>query len=720
MLEVAIGFNVLKINSNNSSSCYNKNCMLNIVLLVVIFILSSTSLPSFSKEDLQGPLFNYQQGANAHKNGDLENAEFFFKNCLNINSGHVPSLIELGEVYIEKGKYQDAISSLTKALNISPNDALIHVLLGTAYQENKKYDNAIYHYNQAIKVEPENTLVRVNLGLVCSLKNDNECAIDNLGKVVLAYPYQLRARAVLGTAYHTSMDYGLARDQYKSVLEHDPTNLSIWYNLAKTQIALSDFEHARESLDKAISLDGSILDLYLDRADVNYKLNKLEDAQKDYLKALSLDSSNPESSIEFGTFLWKTSAYSKAAEQFGNAYKLQPDDKTLIVNKAYLLQLAKEDENSLSTWKEVLKNDPTNNFALFNLGKLHQDKNDYDNAIPYYKKLIAQKGLSSENLQEAELALAYCYQKMKNYSEAKIAYDKVLSEKPNDPMIQYNLAVLLIEDKKYKDAIPYLEGAIKNNFSPSKNAYQALAEIYSNLNDALNLKIAYKNWLEVDKDNVESRIAFAKFLAKTGDSLGAIEQYRVAAALDNTSKSRYKLAQFLLEQKDLYGAVGQFQEYLKTEPNDTDALILLANCFRDLHVNEQAQDTYKKIISIQPENHLAYYNLGLIYQEDKKQEEAINYFLKTLEIDDKYAPSYYALGLSYLMNNEKDKAKESLEKYLLVEPVGEYKEKAELKIKEILTPTPSPIPAPSSSPVVPKQQQQPVKPVAVKSGKEKA
>ena len=206
------------------------------------------------------------------------------------------------------------------------------------------------------------------------------------------------------------------------------------------------------------------------------------------------------------------------------------------------------------------------------------------------------------------------------------------------------------------------------------------------MNDTTNLKTTYKEWLNVDKDNIDARGAYAKVLAKIGATQEAIEQYRVAATLDNTSASRFKLAQFLVEQKDFYGAIGQLQEYLKTSPEDLNALILLADAFKELGINEQAINTYKKIISIQPENHLIYFNLGLLYQMEKKPEEAQNYLLKAIELNENYAPAYYALGLSYMSTGDSKnlKAKELFEKYLQLDPSGEYKEKVQVFLKELL------------------------------------
>ncbi|MBI3590156.1 MAG: tetratricopeptide repeat protein [Candidatus Melainabacteria bacterium] len=661
-----------------------------ICFLLSLFLLSSSNICFAKKQNELYPIIYFEQGVRYHKQGDLKSAVLSLNNALTLNPNDLSTLVELGEVFIELSKFDLAISTLQHAVSLAPDDALIHVLLGSAYLENKKHNDAISEFKLAVKLEPENTLLRSNVGLVCSLTGDHKCSVDNLGKVVLAYPFQLRVRAALGTAYHSMKDYALAKEQYKFVLEYEPDNLSLWYNLAKSEVALGNYTDAKESINKAISIDSSVSELYLDRAVINYKLNDLEGAQNDYLTALGLDPLNPSIPSEYGTFLWRTGAYLKASEQFDKALSLETDNKDFMMYKAYLLQLAKQDKNAISAWQNVLNEDAENQLALFNLAKLYQEKESYSNAIDLYKKILVIKEKLKEEDLETKSALAYCLQKNKNFDEARSIYENCLSVKPDDPVVLFNLGILLNDEKNYKDAVVSLEKSIKNGFLPQAKAYQALVLAYSSLNDVPSLKATYKNWLGVDKDNVEARIAYAKFLAKNGDSHEAIDQYRVAAALDNTSKSKYKLAQFLLEQKDLYGAVGQLQEYLKLEPNDLNALILLANSYKDLGIQEEAINTYKKIISLQYDNHLAYYNLGLLYQNDKKYEEAQNCLLKAIELNEKYSPAYYALGLSYIAGNNGVKAKELFQKYLEIDPNGEYKANVEARLKELSSKTQPP------------------------------
>ncbi|OGI19486.1 MAG: hypothetical protein A3B68_04140 [Candidatus Melainabacteria bacterium RIFCSPHIGHO2_02_FULL_34_12] len=653
------------------------------LFLVLQILIASSGLTPIKKKNNVYSSSYFEQGIKLHLAGKLKEAVVAFNNALALEPNDAATLTELGELYIQLSNYDLARATLKQASNIAPDDALIYVLLGNAYLESKKYNDAISSYRQAITLEPENTLLRSNLGLSCFLAADYKCAVENLGKVVIMYPYQLRARAALGNAYHSIMDYSLAQEQYKFVLNYEGLNINLLHNLAKSQIALAELEEAKITLDKAISIDSSVVDLYLDRAFVLDKLTKLNDAEADYLYAVKLEPLNPEIPVEYASFLWRTGNYERASEIFDKALELNPSDKELLLYKAYMLQLSKKDEKAVASWLKLLEKDPENETVYFNLAKIYQAKNEYHNAINYYRKLIELQDKKNKYDLEVKASLAYCSQMVKNYSEAKILYESILRETPNDSNILYNLGVLLSDEGNPSQAISYLESAINNNFSYPSKVYKALADVYVKVNDNSNLLKTYKSWLEIDKNNIEARISYAKFLSAMGNKQEAIDQFRLAAALDNSSITRFKLAQFLLEQKDFYGALGQLQEFLKFEPSNLNALMLLANAFKYLGVKEQAINTYMKVISLQFDNYLAYYNLGLLYHEENKNEEAKNAFLKAIEINNKYAAAYYALGLSYMSANDKGKARESFEKYLQIEPQGEYKENVEAKLKEL-------------------------------------
>src|SRR3989338_1898266 len=339
-------------------------------IFVISFVFVSAFNPLYAKkqEVLFSPIF-LNEGIRNYKDRDLQNAVFSFNKSLSLNSSDISGLLLLGQVYIKDGKPDLAVKTLQVAGKFHPKDALVHYLLGIAYEKNKQIREALAEYRTAIEIEPENILIRAALGNICFLSEDYKCAVDNLENAILAYPLHLRSKLALAFSCHHLKKYALAKEQYRSILDYLPDNAVLWYNLAKSEIALGELDDAKQSIDRSIVLDDSVVEFYLDRAQINYKLSKFEDADNDYLTALRLEPVNPVIPVEYAGFLWKTGAYLKAADQYKMAIELQGDELDLLVNRAYLLQLARQYPEAIFMWNEVLDKDNKNQYALFNLAR---------------------------------------------------------------------------------------------------------------------------------------------------------------------------------------------------------------------------------------------------------------------------------------------------------------------------------------------------------------
>ncbi|MFW9782285.1 MAG: tetratricopeptide repeat protein [Candidatus Heimdallarchaeota archaeon] len=79
---------------------------------------------------------------------------------------------------------------------------------------------------------------------------------------------------------------------------------------------------------------------------------------------------------------------------------------------------------------------------------------------------------------------------------------------------------------------------------------------------------------------------------------------------------------------------------------------------------KKAVECFKNVIELAPDNHRAWYNLGIAYVNHGNIEEALNAYRRAIQIRPDYFYSYYNIGLIYEFH------KEDLEKAL------EYYEKA--------------------------------------------
>ena len=668
-----------------------KNNLFSLFLIFILGFFVFNELPVFSKgqSDVFSPLF-FNEGIRLHKNGDFKNSISYLNKAIALNPNDVSAYLELASVYLDNSESENAVKILTQILRLAQNDPSIHLFLGLAYEKTNQLKEAIDQYKTVLELAPDTLPINALIGKACFKNNDYKCAINNLNKLSASYPQHLRSKLILAYAYHYEKDFPRAEEMYKEVLEGLSSDPEIWFNIAKVQVGQGKYENAQSSIDQAIALDNSNIEYYLDRAKINYKLSKLEAADNDYIVALKTDPKNPEIPIEYGDFLANTGAYTKAVEQYQRAIELQPDDAELYSKKAFALQMEGKYSDAIDLWSQVLLKEETNEFALSNLAGIYYEQKDYDNAVKFLKNLLSIKDLDNTSTIEAKSYLANSYIEAENFDEAKPVIDDLLKINPNNAEFLFKNGVLLVQKGNHKDAADNFKKAIASNYSDLTSAYKSLILCFEATSDISNVDLTYKAWLETDKSNFETRIAYAKFLARQGNSSAAIEQYRIAAALDNSNQSRFKLAQFLIEQKDYYGGIGQLHEYLKTSPEDINALVLLASAFKELGINEQAINAYKKIVSLEPDNYIAHFNLGLLYQQSKMFEEAENSFLKAIEINDSYAPAYYALGLSYMVTSNNNKAKEFFEKYIQLDPTGEYKEKTEAILKELNSKTTNP------------------------------
>lgn len=118
----------------------------------------------------------------------------------------------IGRIYLEQGKYQDAIDNFE---GFNPKDAFMasqnKALIADAYWELNNVDKAISYYNDAVKQNPNNfttPVILMKLGAAYEVKKDFNKALECYKQIKTDYPrspeysqiekYISRAEALLG------------------------------------------------------------------------------------------------------------------------------------------------------------------------------------------------------------------------------------------------------------------------------------------------------------------------------------------------------------------------------------------------------------------------------------------------------------------------------------------------------------------------------------------
>ena len=127
------------------------------------------------------------------------------------------------------------------------------------------------------------------------------------------------------------------------------------------------------------------------------------------------------------------------------------------------------------------------------------------------------------------------------------------------------------------------------------------------------------------------------------------------------------LAHIKMKDKKFDEAEDVINGAIELNPGSSEAFMIKAVLLA-MKNDENCTSFFNKAIKADPENLLAYRNLGLFLFKQKKYGEAIDVFKKAVEIEPADVESYNDLGSIYGMQGNYDKVIEILEKALFVDP----------------------------------------------------
>ncbi len=206
----------------------------------------------YLKGDIAGAIEHYQTSLTLSKNPqwasvvsqalgiifqenikDLDAAISAYQHAYSLNSNDIDIFINLGNVFFEKGSYDNAVTVYKKALETSPNNARLHCNLGYLYWGKGNLDEAVKEYEKAIKYDNTYDIAYNNLGVIY---------LDDLGMVKKAIELFEQARkynpnyalanynlarsiAITGDKVEAAKLYQIASDINKFTLELDPADI---------------------------------------------------------------------------------------------------------------------------------------------------------------------------------------------------------------------------------------------------------------------------------------------------------------------------------------------------------------------------------------------------------------------------------------------------------------------------------------------------------------
>ena len=153
------------------------------------------------------------------------------KQAIRIEPDLVDAHYNLGVAYDNIGFHQDAIESYKQAIRIKPDFASAHCNLGNAYRELGRYQDAIEYYKQAIRIKPDLVEAHYNLGNAYHKLGRWQDAIEAYKQAIRIKPDFPKAHCNLGVTYLITDDKGSALEEYKILKTLDAEQANKLFNL---------------------------------------------------------------------------------------------------------------------------------------------------------------------------------------------------------------------------------------------------------------------------------------------------------------------------------------------------------------------------------------------------------------------------------------------------------------------------------------------------------
>ncbi len=309
------------------------------------------------------------------------------------------------------------------------------------------------------------------------------------------------------------------------------TNFEKYFNEAANLFDKQDYKGAIDKFSKAISYKDEAASKYkaaesfLYRGYCKFKLKKFKDAHEDMSEALKL---KPEFlkvyQLEADVFL-EENDHAGNIKNSDAGLKYRPNDRLLLFAKSYSLIVLKKYNEAIDVSRIVLNDDPGAIGAMKQIANCFLRLKQYDSSDVYLNAVIKMNPVDLEAFYNLGISKSY----QKDYDNAKYFIEKAMSLDSTTTYVGYNNLgfFLKVEQGDYAGALEFFDKAISLKpdfaFAYSNRGYAKLM-----LGD---IKAAFKDVnksLDLDKTNAYAYKNLALIYLKTGNKKAACENFAKA------------------------------------------------------------------------------------------------------------------------------------------------------------------------------------------------
>ena len=225
--------------------------------------------------------------------GKLQQAEEEFKKALKLNPENYEASSKLGWLYLEQEKFQQAEMCIKKALQINPGNDSAYLQLWAIYREQGKFQQAEEEFKKELEFNPENSERHFQLGSIYRHQEKFRQAEERFKKALELNPDNSETHLQLGSIYRHQGKFKQAEERFKKALELNPGDEEAFLQLEMTYQIQGKSQQAEETFKKALKFNTGTSETYFQLANLYREQGKFQQAEERFKKAMNLNTETP-------------------------------------------------------------------------------------------------------------------------------------------------------------------------------------------------------------------------------------------------------------------------------------------------------------------------------------------------------------------------------------------------------------------------------------------
>lgn len=552
---------------------------------------------------------HYLLGMALKRQGHLDEAYSEFLIAVDQQKKNHDARFELSLQEIRKGLFEDAEKSIREGLKrTKEKDARFFYAQGQLAIAMEDLQSAMVQFTRARSIDPQNPLYVRGLGDVYEAQNVWGLAITNYRQALAMEPDSPDAAMVhyrIGQLHFKARQWNESFAAFQRATGLDPSLTDAWYQQGFIQFVAKRYPLVVEPLEKYVALDQTNAEAYFMLAESLNKTGRIKMAVPHYMKTVELEPGKIEAYLPMGDGLVAEGRFMEAV----NAYK------------------------------EALMQNADNAELHFSLGwvQTQPEVGQYDDGILNLKRSIELDRSSVEPY--IQLALVFFDQE--RYEEAIPLLKDAIRLNPGDqnPYAFYGRA--FIKQGQYGQAVV----AVKEELEPAivkqkdERAVNTLSNVYYNLGREI-----YGEAREAEADQRPAIYA------------ASLDFYQAKVAHDSTNYSAYLNMGIAglasgngnVARDALLKAIDLRSEEAETDPKAVlQPLKHLGTAYLILKDGPNARETLRRVLELDPTDHVAYYRLGVDRAQNKDWNGAVAPLRKAVELKPDNASYHLLLAQAY-------------------------------------------------------------------------